>query len=386
MTQFKKTTTLFIAGFMALFGASCDGVLMTDDFDKNAKVSLTTTVASGSTVSPKAKLADGLVIDSARILVRSIKLHHVNDMDSMDFRSDSFVLTLDPDDPTREVALSEIPFGVYDKFSFKIHKPEDDETPSDPDFKEGNSGDERYSVILNGSYNGEPFEFKFSKSYKQRVDLNPDLVIDENSPGTINVTLEVDLNSWFIDEDGNFIDPTGEEADEEIEDAIKRSFRMFKDNDHDGEEDDDDNGRRDDDSDDDDSDDDGNDSDDDHGNDDGDDSSDDNGNDGSEIEIEKQMTNTGVDSTASGEVEYEEEGDRKEFSVEVEDLNLGTYDLYVDSEFIASFEVIDTGFGMEGEVEFRSPAEEGKLELTFDPRGKTIDVAQDSTVYLTVDF
>lgn len=375
MTQLKKSILLlFAAGFIA---ASCDGIVMSDDFEQNAKVSLSTTVATNNSTSPKAINAEGLTIDSARILVRSVKLHHINDADSMDFKSDSFVLTLDPDNPAREVALSQIPFGVYNKFSFRIHKPEDGETPPDPDFMESASGKDRYSVILNGSYNGEPFEFKFRKSFRQKVDLNPDLVIDEASPASINVTLEVDLNSWFTDDDGNFINPTSEDAEEEIEDAIKRSFRMFKDNDHDGENDDDKDGREDED---------GDDADDENEDEGNDGSEDDNENDGSEVEIEVDLINTGADSTASGYAEYEEEGERREFKVEVEDLDPGTYELYLDRDLITRFDVIDTGFGVEGEVEFRTPAEEGKMELSFDPRGKTIEVAQDSTVYMTVDF
>ena len=352
MTQLKKTNLLFITGLITLFGVTCDGILITDHGSEKAQVSLSSAISS--TATPKAKINDGLVIDSARILVKSVKLHHVNDEDSLDFISRSFVLTLNPDIPMQEVALTEIPFGEYDKLTFRIHKPEERETPPDPDFKNGESGKERYSIIINGSYNSEDFELKLRKSFKQKVELKPDLVINETSPEAINVTLEVDLNSWFEDEDGNLINPFSEDAEDEIEDAVIRSFRMFKDNDHNGKDDNDDEDSKDEKN--------------------------------FETEIEKQMINTGVDADASGEVEYKERDDRAEFKVEVEDLDIGNYDLFVGGEYVTSFEVVDTGDGIEGEVEFRNPAEEGKLELTFDPRGKTIDVAQDSTVYLTVEF
>ena len=66
----------------------------------------------------------------------------------------------------------------------------------------------------------------------------------------------------------------------------------------------------------------------------------------------------------------------------IEDLADGAYDLIVGGNNEATITVS----GGEGEVEFRDPAEEGKLMLDFDPRGKTIDVNQGGTVYLTVDF
>ncbi len=142
MKHIQKTTTQFFLAAMVLLGASCEGVLMTDALNDNAKVSLSTSIASP--VAPKAKLADGLEIDSARILVKSIKLHNIYDDDSLDFKSGSFVLTLDPNVPTHEVALTEFPFGVYDKLTFRVHKPEDGETPPDLDFMESESGKDRY--------------------------------------------------------------------------------------------------------------------------------------------------------------------------------------------------------------------------------------------------
>ena len=94
--------------------------------------------------------------------------------------------------------------------------------------------------------------------------------------------------------------------------------------------------------------------------------------------------NTGVAPAASGYMDYEQRPDRVDFKVEVEDLPVGDYELVVGGTSRATIEVLDmAGGGTEGEVEFRSPVEPGKLLLDFDPRGQIVDVVQGGSVYLT---
>ncbi len=113
-----------------------------------------------------------------------------------------------------------------------------------------------------------------------------------------------------------------------------------------------------------------------------DDDCDDNGNGGTTppqlVDIDVDFNNTGADSDASGSVRYETRSDRRDFKVEVEDLNAGTYQLFVGGQSITSFNVS----GAENELEFRDPVEPGKMPLTFDPLNKLVEIKQDSTVYL----
>ena len=102
-----------------------------------------------------------------------------------------------------------------------------------------------------------------------------------------------------------------------------------------------------------------------------------------EIEIRVQLSNTGVFPDGSGHAKFEQVGDHTEFEVEIEDLPDGIYDLYVGGEFRGSLEVVG---GFESEIEFRSPVEDGKLLLDFDPRGQTLDVELDGVVVLTADM
>ena len=84
-------------------------------------------------------------------------------------------------------------------------------------------------------------------------------------------------------------------------------------------------------------------------------------------------------SLASGHADFEERADRTKFSVEVEDMIDGSYRIVVGG--IDRGELI-VALGI-GETEFRSPVEAGKVLLTFDPRGESVEVHDDQGVVLT---
>ena len=99
-----------------------------------------------------------------------------------------------------------------------------------------------------------------------------------------------------------------------------------------------------------------------------------------EVEIEIDLNNTGPDSDATGEVEFEKETDKAAFTVEVEDLTMGTYEVVVADTARGELDV--RGDVVEAEIEFRRPSEEGHPPLDFDPRGQRVAVQRDGTPYL----
>ncbi len=104
-------------------------------------------------------------------------------------------------------------------------------------------------------------------------------------------------------------------------------------------------------------------------------------------EIDVDLTNTGVYPLASGDARLRPEVDRTDFSVEIEDVPVGDYDLRVGGEIVGVITVTMQQDGsIEGELEFRNPVEPGKTLLDFDPRGKQIDVQDGSTVILETFF
>lgn len=105
------------------------------------------------------------------------------------------------------------------------------------------------------------------------------------------------------------------------------------------------------------------------------------------IEIEVELTNSGIFPLASGDAKLEPRADRTDFSVEIEDVPVGSYGLRVGGEAVGTIEVMMMPDGsVEGELEFRNPVEPGKVLLDFDPRGKQIDVLEGSTVILETLF
>ncbi|MDX1587148.1 MAG: hypothetical protein R3222_10395 [Balneolaceae bacterium] len=183
-----------------------------------------------------------VTITSAKLLVRKIEFS--NDLeddgladDSLEFETGPFVVQLNLDGSLNTVAVNNVPAGQYDEIEFDVHKPEDTETPPDPDFKIGTSGDERFSVIIQGTYNGENFTYRSSENMDQEIEFSTPLNITEDTD-RINVTLTVDLSEWFTDENGNPLDPTLVDNENAIDDSIERSFEdAFEDDDEDGEED-----------------------------------------------------------------------------------------------------------------------------------------------------
>lgn len=100
-------------------------------------------------------------------------------------------------------------------------------------------------------------------------------------------------------------------------------------------------------------------------------------------EIVQFMSNTGVVPAAQGKLKFDESASRTEFSAEAEDLPAGAYSLRVDGIQRGTINVAAVAGGTNGELEFRSPVEPGKVLLDFDPRGKLVQIAQGSTVFLT---
>jgi hypothetical protein len=105
------------------------------------------------------------------------------------------------------------------------------------------------------------------------------------------------------------------------------------------------------------------------------------------VDIEVELSNPGVYPAASGDAKLEGRMDRADFSVEIEDVPAGSYDLSVGGAIVGTIQAaLDVDGTVRGELEFRDPVEPGKILLDFDPRGKQIDVLEGGTVILETLF
>ncbi|MCF6318546.1 MAG: hypothetical protein L3J83_04570, partial [Proteobacteria bacterium] len=105
-----------------------------------------------------------------------------------------------------------------------------------------------------------------------------------------------------------------------------------------------------------------------------------------DVETKRFLNNTGVIASARGEVELEQEYNEVEFEVEIENVPLGNYTLFVGGVEKGTITVFNDDDGTEGEIEFNFPQEFNKPLLDFDPRGQLIEVRQNGNTILEVIF
>jgi len=225
----KLTSILFLISIIYL-ATGCDSNVLNPSADNFSLSIATPTVLAKSSV-------DSLTFTSVKLLIRDIKFEQEGtNGEESELKVGPFVVNLDLTGITNTVTVMNIPSGTYDEIVFKIHKADENETPPDPEFKEGNNSDQRYSVIVKGTFNGNPFEYKSKKSAEQKIKLTAPVVIDASK--SINLTLEVDPSKWF-DNNGSILNPSDSSNANIIDGLIHDSFKnVFEDDDKDGNPDD----------------------------------------------------------------------------------------------------------------------------------------------------
>ena len=190
--------------------------------------------------------ANALVIDTVEVVLRDIELKRleVADCDVIPepdgcekFEVGPVLINLPLDGTTSTDLTIEIDPGTYTQVEFDIHKVSNDD-PEDAAFRAAHSYLLDTSVRVKGTFNGAPFTYVTDLNESQKYDLT--LVIDENTAST-NVTIVVDVTTWFVDAQLNPIDPNsankGGNNENLVKDNIKASIKAFEDKNKDGSED-----------------------------------------------------------------------------------------------------------------------------------------------------
>ena len=109
--------------------------------------------------------------------------------------------------------------------------------------------------------------------------------------------------------------------------------------------------------------------------------------DGAPLQLEVRLNPAVEGESGEGKAKFWERTDRSDFKVEAEDIADGTYTLAIcGGEEDPPVDTVEFEFmvaGGEGELEFRSPEIDDKLNLNFDPRGCTIEILAGADVVLT---
>lgn len=89
-------------------------------------------------------------------------------------------------------------------------------------------------VFTDANNQAHPFTFTSEADAEIEAAFQPPVTV---GTGTSNLTINVDVASWFKDASGGVIDPTNTANAGAIEENIRRSFQAFEDDNHDGEDD-----------------------------------------------------------------------------------------------------------------------------------------------------
>jgi hypothetical protein len=198
-----------------------------------------------------------LTFDTVELVLREIELKRADrdvvcgedDSDSDDGDDDCEALEFGPtlfdlplDGGAAQAFSVEIASGSYDELEFEIHKPEDDGDANDAAFLAAHPEFRDVSIRVTGTYNSTPFTYVTDLGAEQEQDLEPPLVTD--GANATELTLFIDINTWFRTATGTLVDPTSANEDGSneslVEDNIEASIDVFEDDDRDGEDEDDD--------------------------------------------------------------------------------------------------------------------------------------------------
>lgn len=174
---------------------------------------------------------DVIVITEAKALVSTVDFEIENSSNNERMQMGEFVMNFSLDGTLKNLKTGSIIMDNVTKIKVQFHKPEDNETPPDPEFKEGTSSNQRYSFIIKGTYNGVLFVYRSKQSMQAIVNLNQLVNMNLNN---MNVTLLFNKLDWFKS-GSNVLNPNDPNNASIIDDNIKNSFKQaFEDDNFDG--------------------------------------------------------------------------------------------------------------------------------------------------------
>jgi len=151
--------------------------------------------------------------------------------DCPELKLDPVLVDLPLDGTTKTDFGANIPAGTYRGVELKI-RPVSNSDAGGAAFLAANPSFSNVSVHVEGTYNGQPFSYNSSLDAGIEMELNTPLTLTSGNGS--NLTLLIDVASWFKDSSGNAIDPTSSSNSSTIENQIKQSFRVFQDDDKNG--------------------------------------------------------------------------------------------------------------------------------------------------------
>ena len=197
---------------------------------------------------------DTLIIRSVDVVLREIELKRVEELeencpDSVADDDDACeevsvgiqLVGLPLGNQTERVISVNLPAGLYDELEFEIHKPDQ---LRDAAFIAANPAFANASIRVTGTLSraGTRSDFVFTSDLNEDQEVELDPPLDVAADGAVNVTIRLDVGTWFLSGGGGLVDPAtankGGPNENLVRDNIERSIEAFHDDDHDGLDDD----------------------------------------------------------------------------------------------------------------------------------------------------
>jgi len=171
-------------------------------------------------------------LTDVKFLLRKIEFESENGQDEEEVNLGPLVVDVSMFAKEFEFSFAKLIPGVFREIHFQLHKPSPNENISDPEFIESTNA--RYSVIIKGIFNGNPFVYKTDVTVSKEVEFEEHSVTVPTD-GIVNITIRISPFTWFMN-NGAFIDPMDPANKMLIDQNIRNDFRRaFKDDNEDGE-------------------------------------------------------------------------------------------------------------------------------------------------------
>lgn len=232
-----KPQILSLALSSVLVLAACGGA---NGLSVSARVGAPRTAAVRAPASGQSlTLSNGVVLERVRVVFSDIKLEKEHgdanlETDDEDVRTGPVLLDLGTaalDGSVTKVVDAPIAAGTYKEIKFKIDKPSASDSGVAANAALKAMADAGASIIVDGTIDGVAFSFATAQEAQQKFEGA--IVLGDGS----NLTINLDASTWFGGAGSGRFDPRVSGDRSKIEEAIKRSFKAFRDEDHDGKDD-----------------------------------------------------------------------------------------------------------------------------------------------------
>ena len=196
---------------------------------------------SGFAAELKVGTAGDLILTKAQVVVDGIELSHndgqncegTGEFECEDFDQSPQLVDIPLTNGVNTQLTVAVPEGTYERLDAHIQVPESGDASVTaflglhPEFA-------GKSVRVEGKYKGNAFVYSAPIDAKLEMKFPQPLVVSSASK---NITVDVDVASWFKKSDGTALDPSDSANAATIAANIRKSFNVFEDDNEDGESD-----------------------------------------------------------------------------------------------------------------------------------------------------